>query len=119
MTVKNKERKKIVALSGILLVLLVVLFMTIQYKQNKHDDAVCSDFSNTGEMIMEIRQNNVHKQYVLDTLLKDNSDEALVELVNTTVSEAYEVPLHDSVEDKEKAIADFKETSYDFCRNMM
>ena len=35
------------------------------------------------------------------------------------VSEAYEVPLHDSVEDKEKAIADFKETSYDFCRNMM
>lgn len=119
MTVKNKERKKIVVLSGILLVLLVVLFMTIQYKQNKHDDAMCSDFSNTGEMIMEIRQNNVHKQYVIDTLLKDNSDEALVELVNTTVSEAYEVPLHDSVEDKEEAIKEFKDTSYSLCiKNM-
>ena len=119
MTVKTKDRKKILVLGSILLILLAILFMTIQYKQNTYEDVVCSDFSKTGEMIMEIRQTDLPKERVIDALLKENSDEALVELVNTTVSEAYETPLHDSVEDKEKAIADFKETSYNFCRDSM
>lgn len=119
MTVKKKERKKIMILSGVFLILLAVLFMTIQYKKNMHEDATCSDFSNTGGMIMKIRQTDLPQERVIDALLKEDSDESLIELVNTTVSEAYDTPLHDSVEDKEKAIADFKETSYDFCRDSM
>ena len=117
MTIKTKDRKKILVSGSILLILLTVLFMTIQYKQNIYEDATCSDFSNTGEIIMKIRQADLPKERVIDALLKENSDEALVELVNTTVSEAYEVPLHDSVEYKEKAVRDFKETSYNFCRD--
>lgn len=119
MTVKTKDRKKILVLSSILLILLAVLFMTIQYKQNIYEDATCSDFSNTGEMIMKIRQTDLPKERVIDALLKEDSDKSLIELVNTTVSEAYNTPLHDSVEDKEKAVTDFKETSYNFCRNSM
>lgn len=117
MTIKKKDQKKIVVLGGILIVLLGVLLMVIQHKQSVRDDIQCSGFSDTGEMIMEIRQNDLPQERVIETLLKDETDEGLIDLVNTTVSEAYEVPLYDSVEDKEKAIADFKETSYNFCKN--
>lgn len=119
MTVKTKDRKKILVLGSILLILLAVLFMTIQYKKDKYEDAICSDFSNTGQMIMKIRQTDLPQERVIDGLLKEDSDKSLIELVNTTVSEAYDTPLHDSIEDKEKAIAGFKETSYNFCRDNM
>lgn len=119
MTVKAKNRKKILVLGSILLILLAVLFMIIQYKQDKYEDATCSDFSITGQMIMKIRQTDLPQERVIDALLKEDSDKTIIELVNTTVSEAYDTPLHDSVEDKEKAIADFKETSYNLCRDSM
>lgn len=116
MTKKKNDKKKFLILTG-LVALTLLSFKVIEHNNEKQKDVNCLEFSQTGEMIMEARQNNLKRDRVVDTLLQDNSDEALVELVNTTVSEAYEVPLQESVEDKEKAIADFKETSYNFCRD--
>lgn len=119
MNIKNKDRKKIVLFSAILLFLLVALFITIQHKKDKNNEIRCSTFSNTGEAIMIVRQADLPKEYVIDSLLKGEDDKVLIDLVNASVFEAYETPLYDLSEDKEKAIADFKEASYDFCKQNM